>query len=210
MCADAATVGMEEPERDCYPCQIQGKNAAPKSKTIPEMTQKFALKSSLRAAAIALIAFSLCSMAMASGHNGTTPLPQTARQADGDTIKKAPSFKGKYRNEEFRVYIIIDIDSQSVVVPGQEFLGEMAGYLGAERDTRLWYFTSAERNGKNKASLNITNDYGSEDLEATLTLRADGSIVLKQGSGSRIKIVVDRKWQKLPSELVFKPVGKKR
>lgn len=162
---------------------------------------------------IALLAFAAwqsgCS-AMAACCIDNDSLPRSATfEADKGT-KKTPSFKGKFRNEEFRVYIVIDIDSQSVVVPGQEFLGEMAGYLGAERDSRLWYFTSAEQQSRNKASVCITNDYGSEDLEATLTLRPDGTVVLKQTSGSRIKIVVDRKWLKLPSELVFVPVEKFR
>jgi hypothetical protein len=41
-------------------------------------------------------------------------------------------------------------------------------------------------------------------LTATLIFNPkDGSYVLKQKSGSRMKIVVNRKWLKLPVELKF-------
>ena len=65
---------------------------------------------------------------------------------------------------------------------------------------------SAKIDGKNSATLEIVNDYGSEDLTATLTYNPeDGSYVLKQKSGSRIKIVVNRKWVKIPTELKLVP-----
>lgn len=151
-----------------------------------------------------LTAFSYHAFA-ADGQMQSGNAPGNVAVAAADSTEKAPSMNGKFRNDEYKVYIVVDIDSQKVMVPGQEIFGEMAGYLGAERDSRLWFFTAAERISTNKAKVWITNDYGSEDLEATLTLNADGSVSLKQGSGSRIKIVVDRKWQKLPSELVFVP-----
>jgi hypothetical protein len=55
-----------------------------------------------------------------------------------------------------------------------------------------------------KAKISIINDYGSEDLTATLTYEKDGSYVLKQEQGSTIKIAVNKKWVKIPSKLVFR------
>ena len=55
-----------------------------------------------------------------------------------------------------------------------------------------------------KASLQMVNDYGSEDLEATLTRQNDSIYVLRQGKGSTIKVPADGKWQKLPPVLPFK------
>ena len=89
-------------------------------------------------------------------------------------------------NDEFKVYMEIN--------------------FGAKRDQRKWLITSAKIDGKNSATLEIVNDYGSEDLTATLTYNPeDGSYVLKQKSGSRIKIVVNRKWVKIPTELKLVP-----
>ena len=55
----------------------------------------------------------------------------------------------------------------------------------------------------NKALLTITNDYGSEDLEALLTANKDGTYTFEQKSGSTIKIVVNNKWVKLPKKMIF-------
>lgn len=109
-------------------------------------------------------------------------------------------------NDEFKVYMDINLYENNVVVPNQELFGETPGYFGAKRDERKWLITSAKIDGKNSATLEIVNDYGSEDLTATLTFNPeDGSYVLRQKSGSRIKIVVNRKWVKIPTELKFVP-----
>lgn len=109
-------------------------------------------------------------------------------------------------NDEFKVYMDINLYENNVVVPDQELFGEIPGYFGAKRDQRKWLITSAKIDGKNTATLEIVNDYGSEDLTATLTFNPeDGSYVLRQKSGSRIKIVVNRKWVKIPTELKLVP-----
>ena len=109
-------------------------------------------------------------------------------------------------NDEFKVYMDINLYENNVIVPDQELFGEIPGYFGAKRDQRKWLITSAKIDGKNSATLEIVNDYGSEDLTATLTHNPeDGSYVLKQKSGSRIKIVVNRKWVKIPTELKLVP-----
>ena len=94
-------------------------------------------------------------------------------------------FKGYLYNDEYKVYLDIDFYNNHVVVPGQEILGEMSGFFGALRDSRKWLITSVDV------------------CEATLTQQKDGSYILHQGKGSRIKIVVDRKWVKIPSDLVL-------
>lgn len=109
-------------------------------------------------------------------------------------------------NDEFKVYMDINLYENNVIVPDQELFGEIPGYFGAKRDQRKWLITSAKIDGKNSATLEIVNDYGSEDLTATLTFNPeDGSYMLRQKSGSRIKIVVNRKWVKIPTELKFVP-----
>lgn len=109
-------------------------------------------------------------------------------------------------NDEFKVYMDINLYENNVIVPNQELFGETPGYFGAKRDERKWLITSAKIDDKNTATLEIANDYGSEDLTATLTFNPeDGSYVLRQKSGSRIKIVVNRKWVKIPTELKLVP-----
>ena len=113
------------------------------------------------------------------------------------------AFKGHLCNNVFKVYLDIDFYANNIIVPGQEIFGELPGYFGALRDSRKWLITSVKLTDPTTAILSITNDYGSEDLEAILKLQKDGSYVLQQKKGSRIKIVVDRKWVKIPTDLVL-------
>ncbi|MCR5131237.1 MAG: hypothetical protein K6C10_07250 [Prevotella sp.] len=114
------------------------------------------------------------------------------------------TFRGTIVNDEYQVWFDIDFYNQTVLVPNQEILGELPGYMGAKRDPRKWLITSAEITTPTTARLEIINDYGSEDLVATLTLQADGTYVLRQVDGSPLRIVVNRKWLKLPKNLVLK------
>ena len=109
-------------------------------------------------------------------------------------------------NDEFKVYMDINLYENNVIVPDQELFGEIPGYFGAKRDQSKWLITSAKIDDKNSATLEIVNDYGSEDLTATLTYNPeDGSYVLKQKSGSRIMIVVYRICVKIPTVLILDP-----
>ena len=112
-------------------------------------------------------------------------------------------------NDEYQVYLDINLYENNVIVPGQEVFGAMPGYFGAKRDPRKWLVASAVLKGKKVAALEIINDYGSEDLTATLTYNPkDNTYVLKQTGGSRLKIVVNKKWVKIPTELVLVPCKK--
>lgn len=113
------------------------------------------------------------------------------------------AFKGYIYNAEYQVYIRMNFQGNDIEVPGQTIYGKLPGFLGAIRDTRKWLFTAAEITDANTAKLQITNDYGSEDLTATLTKNKDDSYTLRQKDGSTIKIVVARKWVKLPKEITF-------
>lgn len=97
----------------------------------------------------------------------------------------------------------LDLYDESITVPGQDLYGELPGYLGKKHNSFCWLITSAKIDG-NKAELQMINDYGSEDLTATLTAENDSLYVLKQVEGSTLKVPKEGKWQKLPSKLVFK------
>lgn len=117
--------------------------------------------------------------------------------------KDSTIFRGELYNEKYSVYIRMDFYHNNIVVPNQEIYGELPGFFGDKRDARKWLFTSATIKNKRTAELQVINDYGSEDLTATLTQVNDSTYKLKQGKGSTIKIARDRKWVKMPSELVF-------
>ena len=109
-------------------------------------------------------------------------------------------FRAYLINKEFSVYLRIDFYQESISVPGQDLYGKLPGYLSKQHNSFCWLITSAEVEG-NKATLQMINDYGSEDLTATLTAESDSVYVLKQIEGSTLKIPNNGKWQKLPKTL---------
>ena len=123
-------------------------------------------------------------------------LPTSAQQT-------AKPFRAYLYNNEYEVFMRLDLYGESITIPGQELYGELPGYLGKKHNSFCWLITSAKIDG-NKAELQMINDYGSEDLTATLTAENDSLYVLKQVEGSTLKVPKDGKWQKLPSKLAFK------
>lgn len=116
--------------------------------------------------------------------------------------KDSTDFNCKIYNKEYDVYMVVNFYDNNVKVPGQEIFGEMPGYFGDYKDSRKWLITDAKVKDK-KALLSITNDYGSEDLTAELSIGKDGVYTLKQLSGSTLKIARNRKWVKMPKNLEF-------
>ena len=112
-------------------------------------------------------------------------------------------FKGYLYNNEYQVYLDIDFYQKNILVPNQEIFGQLPGYFGAKRDTRNWLITDAKLSNDSTAQISIINDYGSEDLSATLHRDKNGQYILKQGEGGPIKIVVNRKWVKIPKTLIL-------
>ncbi|NPD91155.1 hypothetical protein [Xylanibacter muris] len=115
------------------------------------------------------------------------------------------NFKGYFLNDEYNVYIRLDLHGEGLAVPGHEIFGNIPGYLAKPNNSFYWLITSKEIKSKNtkKATINLINDYGSEDLEATLTLQNDSTLILTQGNGSTIKVPNKGKWQKLPKQMKF-------
>ena len=119
----------------------------------------------------------------------------------------AQESKGPFRayliNKEYSVYLRIDFYAESITVPRQELYGSLPGYLGKKRNSFCWLITSAKVKGSH-AELAMINDYGSEDLTATLSQKNDSVYILKQEKGSTLKVPQNGKWQKLPKVMEFK------
>ena len=118
--------------------------------------------------------------------------------------KQGASFRAYLFNNTYNVYLRINFYDQDVTVPGQELYGKLPGYLGKLHNSFCWVITSCEVKDDKKADLQLINDFGSEDLNATLTRENDSIYILKQGAGSTIKVPSNGKWQKLPKTLEFK------
>lgn len=131
-----------------------------------------------------------------------------AQDASMNTIKATEqsidkTFEVTLHNKAYNVMLKINLHDKNVMIPQQEIFGEVDGYLKSNADSRCWIITDStiDPSGK-KATLEIVNDYGSEDLVATLEYNAEKqTYILRQGEGSTIKLAKNGKWQKLPTEI---------
>ena len=113
-------------------------------------------------------------------------------------------FCGYFQNKEYNVYLKFNFYDNNILVPGQEIFGEIPGYFGDKNDGRKWLITTAKIINNKEARIDLTDDYGSEDLTGTIVIVNDSTITLTQGEGSSLKIARNRKWIKLPKKLEFK------
>lgn len=127
------------------------------------------------------------------------PLSLLVSQAQSDSTM----FHAYIINKEYDVYLRINLYDNDIKVPGQELYGELPGFLGKNHNSFCWLITDADVKD-NTATLSMINDYGSEDLTASLTAKNDSTYVLKQLQGSTLKVPKNGKWQKLPKVLEFK------
>ena len=114
------------------------------------------------------------------------------------------TFRAYLYNNEYDVYLRINFYDQDIEVPGQPIYGKLPGFLGKLHNSFCWVITSCKIKKDNEAEMSLINDYGSEDLQASLFCHNDSTYVLHQLKGSTLKIPKNGKWQKLPKYLVLK------
>ena len=119
-------------------------------------------------------------------------------------IQAQKNFRAYLYNNEYNVYLRINFYDQDISVPGQDLYGKLPGYLGKLHNSFCWVITDCEVKDEQHAEMQLINDFGSEDLTATLTRKNDSIYILKQESGSTLKVPKNSKWQKLPKILELK------
>lgn len=112
-------------------------------------------------------------------------------------------FEGYLYNEEFQIYLKLNVYDKNIMVPDQDIYGELPGYLGSKRDSRLWLITDANQLNEKSVELSVINDYGSEDFIARITIDDKGVYTFKHIEGSTYKIVVNSKYVKIPKTITF-------
>ncbi len=120
------------------------------------------------------------------------------------------AFRAYLLNNEYEVFLRINLYQQDITVPGQEIYGKLPGYLGKRMNSFCWVITSCRFIDERTAELQMINDFGSEDLTATLTCKNDSVYVLRQQEGSTLKVPHKGKWRKLPKTITFNKRTRKR
>ena len=110
-------------------------------------------------------------------------------------------FDTTIRNEEYKIYIRLNLYDKNITVPGQDVLGEVDGYFGSTQSSTKWIVVASRLIDGRTAAIEVVNDYGSEDFTATLKVNDDGTYEYKKDGGSTLKFAVRGKWQKIPGNL---------
>ena len=116
--------------------------------------------------------------------------------------KNKEPFRAYLFNKEYGVFLKIDLCDESITIPGQDFYGSLPGYIGKKANNFIWLITNAEIKEK-KAKLTMINEFGSEDLIASLVRENDSLYVFRQEEGSQLKLSQNGKWQKMPKKMEF-------
>ena len=121
----------------------------------------------------------------------------------GSAQEERNLFKGYFVNEDLNVYMRMDLQN-SMDIPDHELFGPLPGFLAKQHNGFYWLIIDAHIKNNKKATIQLVNDYGSEDLTATIRIPNDSVMILEQVEGSPIKVPKDGKWFKLPSKITFK------
>ena len=121
----------------------------------------------------------------------------------GRCLPDSRPFEGTVYNKEYNVFLVLNFYDADVTVPKQEVLGQMDGYIGCGDCNHVWTITTSVLDNDRTARFEATNNYGSEDFTAKLTLGDDGTYTLRHTGGSTLKFPVGGKWRKLPSKVTF-------
>lgn len=113
------------------------------------------------------------------------------------------TFNVSLRNDEYKIYITMNLYDKNVDVPGQAVLGKVDGYIGSKQSSGKWIIVSSRITSKTEAEIEVINDYGSEDFVAVIKRNGDGTYSYSKKGGSTLKFAVRGKWQKIPGSLEF-------
>lgn len=102
-----------------------------------------------------------------------------------------------------KINLNIDLYEESITVPTMEDFGPMNGYLNGNV-YGVWTVTSFRIKDNRSATINLSNDLGSETQETLLTQLNDSTWSLKLIGYTAVKRVVGKKLVKISSELIMK------
>lgn len=111
------------------------------------------------------------------------------------------TFNVTLHNDEYKIYITMNLYDKDVDVPGQAVLGKVEGFIASKQSSSKWIIVSSRIISTTEAEIEVINDYGSEDFLAVIKRNADGTYSYNKKGGSTLKFAVRGKWQKIPGSL---------
>lgn len=120
------------------------------------------------------------------------------------TLAAQSPWKMRLSCPQEKINLNIDLYEESITVPTMEDFGPMNGYMNGNV-YGVWMVTSFDIKSNCTATINLSNDLGSETQEAQLTQLTDSTWSLKFTGRNVVKRVSGKKLVKIPSELIMQP-----
>lgn len=115
-------------------------------------------------------------------------------------------FNGDFICDETGLRLHLDLDNESIDIPGMSFLGPTNGYLDGTDNNHVygvWMLLKFSVEG-NKAKLRFSNDIGSDSQDVQLTLNSNGTLQYTAIGANNIKKVEGgRKLVKIPATMTL-------
>jgi len=102
-----------------------------------------------------------------------------------------------------KINMVLDLNEESVEVPGMEMFGPMNGYMNGNI-YGVWTVTSCKILSGKSATVSFSNDLGSETQKVTLTQTTDSTWTAKLEGTTVVKRVENKKLVKISPILNFK------
>lgn len=120
-------------------------------------------------------------------------------------VAQQANFNGTLVNEEHGLRLHLDLDAETVSIPGMSFLGDTHGYLDGKTNYHVygvWMLIRHSVEG-NKAKLRFSNDIGSDSQDVTLTQVNDSTFEFNATGTNSLRKVEGRKLVKIPSTMTL-------
>lgn len=119
------------------------------------------------------------------------------------TVFCQTGYKGFFRSDELKASLMLNLENNDITIEDLGLdgtYGYMKGNLNA-----TWVVLKVKKIDKKKAVVRMVSDNGNDGQDVELVLTNDGDLILKLVGGEQnIKTVSNRKYVKLPKEVIFK------
>ncbi len=110
------------------------------------------------------------------------------------------NFKGDFINDEHKIKLSLNLYEDNIPVPGFE-LDSCYGYLQGSING-VWMILQVKSIETDKSLVRAVSERGG-DAQDLLITNDDGKIIVRQIKGACIKGVSERKYKKLPKNIIF-------
>lgn len=112
------------------------------------------------------------------------------------------AFKGDFENKQEGLNLTLNLQEETIYVPGMSFIGATHGYLSGNL-YGIWIITSVQIKDESHATIHLSNDQGADTQVVGLTLEGDSLLSFEAKGRMLIKRVEKKKLAKLSSTIKF-------